>query len=60
MSSKDNEILILNKKLHLTHLDHVQTPNRQAIQWEKYHILNQMVHMNKQIKLYEQQIQILK
>jgi hypothetical protein len=60
MSSKDNEILILKKKLHLTDLDHVQTPELQAIQREKDHLLNQMVHMNEQIKLYEQQIHILK
>jgi hypothetical protein len=35
MSSKYNEILILKKKLHLTDLDHVQTPELQAIQRKK-------------------------
>jgi hypothetical protein len=35
MSSKYNEILILKKKIHLNDLDHVQTPELQAIQQEK-------------------------
>jgi hypothetical protein len=58
--SKYNDILILKKKLHLTNIDHLQTSKLQVIQWEKYHILNQMIHMNEHIKVYEKQIHILK
>jgi hypothetical protein len=60
INTKDKEIQVLKKKLNIPGIEHVQTPELQAIQAEKEQLLRKMVQMGEHIELYESQIKILK
>jgi predicted RNase H-like nuclease (RuvC/YqgF family) len=60
VSAKDNEIAILKKKLNLSDVDHVQTPELLAIQKEKEKLIEVIEKLNEQNISLQQQIQVLK
>jgi chromosome segregation ATPase len=60
MKTKDTKIQALKKRLNIPGIEHVQTPELQAIQKEKDQLLKQMVQMGDQMEMYEKHIEILK
>jgi hypothetical protein len=50
IKSKDKEIQVLKQKLKIPGIDHVQTPELQAIQAEKDHLVMKMVEMGEKLK----------
>jgi hypothetical protein len=60
IKTKDTKIQALKKRLNIPGIDHVQTPELQAVQAEKEQILKKMIQMEEQIDLYAKQIETLK
>jgi chromosome segregation ATPase len=60
VSDKDNEIAILKKKLNLSDMNHVQTPELLVIWKEKENLIEVIENINEQICSLQQHIQVLK
>jgi hypothetical protein len=60
IKTKDTKIQALKKRLNIPGIDHVQTPELQAVQAEKEQLLKKMIQMEEQIDLYAKQIETLK
>jgi hypothetical protein len=60
MKEKEKEIQVLKQKLKILGIDHVQTPELQAIQVEKDQLVKKMVEMGEHMEMYEKHIESLK
>ena len=60
MKEKDEEILILKKKLNIPKTQHVQSTELLALQHEKDQIQNEMIECKEQLKLCRKTINTLK
>jgi hypothetical protein len=48
----------LKKRLNIPGIDHVQTPELQAVQAEKEQLLKKMIQMEEQIDLYAKRLKL--
>jgi hypothetical protein len=60
LNEKDNEISILKKKLKMSDVDHVQTPELLVIQKEKERLIEVIASLNEQNNSLQQQVQVLR
>jgi hypothetical protein len=59
VNKKDTNIQALNKRLNIHGIEHAQTPELQVIQAKKDELLQKLVQMGENIKVYEKHIEIL-